>query len=277
MAGISERVYPKEMDANGIGNIQGVMYKVFTTRYNVARDWLKHYFTRQGRNGDLRILDIACGSGYGSETLSEIGHTLGVDLDPEAIEYAQANYSSERTSFTLGNADDFGFLESLGTYDAVVSLATVEHVADEYKYLEWIYKALRPGGAAVVCFPSVVTMDWAIPHHKRDISRPAAHKLFRKTGFAVKRDFYQNHKLDIRHLIGEITSSDNEIPVPPLRQWIGYYLTHPHHAVLRAYEVTIGGGIHFADQEYLLVPVPEADASPAKARSRAPRLEESFG
>ncbi len=33
MAGISERVYPKEMDVDGIGNIQGVMYKVFITRY----------------------------------------------------------------------------------------------------------------------------------------------------------------------------------------------------------------------------------------------------
>lgn len=254
MAGISERVYPKEMDINGVGNIQGVMYKVFTTRYKVAQDWLRQYFREQGHEGDLKILDIACGSGYGTEILSDLGKVAGVDLDPEAVEYACKNYTNDRTSFKLGNADDFGFLESLGTFDAVVSLATVEHVEDEIKYLEWIRGALRPGGASVVCFPSVVTMDWAMPHHKRDISIRQALRLFRKTGFEVKRDFYQNHKLDIRHLISEVTSHDNEIPIPPLRQWIGYYFTHPHHAALRIYEVTIGRGIHFADQEYLLTP-----------------------
>jgi SAM-dependent methyltransferase len=265
------------MDVNGIGNIQGVMYKVFTTRYQVARDWLKQYFDGQGRNGNVKILDIACGSGYGTEILSDLGKVTGVDLDPEVVEYASRNYANGRTSFKLGNADDFGFLESLGTFDAVVSLATVEHVEDEYKYLEWIRGALRSGGASVVCFPSVVTMDWAMPHHKRDISIRQAHRLFHKTGFEVKRDFYQNHKLDIRHLITEVTSHDNEIPIPPLGQWIAYYLTHLHHAVLRVYETTVGGGVHFGDQEYLLLPVPDADTSPARVKSGSPRLKESFG
>ncbi|MBN2379215.1 class I SAM-dependent methyltransferase [candidate division WOR-3 bacterium] len=276
MAGITERVYPKEMDRNGVGNIQGVMYEVFTTRYKVARNWLGGYFQEQGRNGNLRILDIACGSGYGTEILSSLGESVGVDLDPEAVEYAQNNYSNPRTSFVEGNADDFDFLESLGKFDAVVSLATVEHVADAQEYMRWIYRALRPGGVSVVCFPSVVTMDWAIPHHKRDISRRAARRLFRKTGFEVKWDFYQNHRLDIRHLINEVTHQDNQIPVPPLVQWLKYYLTHPHHLALRAYETTIGRGIHFGDQEYLLKPLPEADAVPTKARSRAARLRESF-
>lgn len=260
MAGITERVYPKEIDADGIGNIQGVMYKVFTTRYNVARDWLREHF--QGRKA--RVIDIACGSGYGTEILSELGNVVGVDLDSEAVNYARKNYKNERTSFMLGNADDAGFLKSLGKFDAVVSLATVEHVADAYRFMRWINRALLPGGAGVVCFPSAVTMDWAIPHHKRDISRSAARRLFRKTGFEIKRDFYQNHKLDIRDLINETTSKDNEIPVPPLRQWVGYYLTHPHHFILRVYEITIGGGVLFADQEYLLVPVPVVDSSPAR-------------
>lgn len=273
MSGISERVYPKEMDANGVGNIQGVMYKVFTTRYKVARDWLRHYF--QGR--ELRVVDIACGSGYGTEILSELGEVVGVDLDPEAVNYARKNYKNERTSFMLGNADDAGFLKSLGKFDAVVSLATVEHVADAYAYMSWIHSTLKPGGASVVCFPSVVTMDWAVPHHKRDISRPAALRLFRRTGFEIRRNFYQNHKLDIRHLKNEITSDDNEIPVPPLRQWVKYYLTHPHHAILRAYETTIGGGIHFGDQEYLLLPQPAVEPSPVKARLTSQRLKESYG
>ncbi|MBD3285839.1 methyltransferase domain-containing protein [candidate division WOR-3 bacterium] len=251
MAGISERVYPKDMDQESVDNIQGVMYKVFTTRYRVAARWVLEHF---GNKGKVRIIDIACGSGYGSEILSRAGNVLGVDLDPEVIEYAKENYSGKRTSFTLGNANDFEFLDGLGKFDAVVSLATVEHVDDADAYMNWIYRALNPGGVAVVCFPSVVTMDWAIPHHKRDITRRGARRLFSRNGFEVARDYYQNHKLDMRHLINEVSHPENEIPVPPLKHWISYYLTHPHHAVLRAWEATAGGGVHFGDQEYLLVP-----------------------
>lgn len=268
MAGISERVYPKEMDPNAMHNIQGVIYKVFMTRYKLARYWLKLHF----RQRPVRILDIACGSGYGTEILSSLGEAVGVDLDPEAVEYARNNYTNPRTSFMEGNADDFGFLESLGKFDAVVSLATVEHVADAQKYMLWIHRALHPGGVSVVCFPSVITMDWAMPHHKRDISRRAAKRLFRDTGFKIERDFYQNHKLDIRHLINEVTHRDNQIPVPPLGQWLKYYATHPHHLVLRAYEMTIGRGIHFGDQEYLLVPVPIPDSDAVKLRHVPARL-----
>ncbi len=261
MSGISERVYPKEMDPNGMDNIQGVMYRVFTTRYTVAKNWLKEHFKRN----DLRIIDIACGSGYGTEILSEIGEVVGVDMDPLALKYANENYKSDRTSFMLGDADNRDFLDSLGKFDAVVSLATVEHVADAYDYMDWINCATNPSGAAVVCFPSVVTMDWAMPHHKRDISKRAARRLFQSCGFETKRAFYQNHKLEMRHLLNEVTSNDNEIPVPPLRQWLWYYLTHPHHLALRLYEMTAGRGILFADQEYLLFPRPveEPDACPA--------------
>ena len=45
------------------------------------------------------------------------------------------------------------------------------------------------------------------------------------------------------------------IPVPPIKQWIAYYLGHPHHFARRAYQMTFGKGILFEDQEYLLSPV----------------------
>jgi 2-polyprenyl-3-methyl-5-hydroxy-6-metoxy-1,4-benzoquinol methylase len=261
------------MDADAMHNIQGVMYRVFTTRYKIARDWLRNHFGAR----EIRILDIACGSGYGSEILSELGEVTGVDLDKETIDYARKNYSNGRTMFIEGNADDAFFLRNLGHFDAVVSLATVEHVADPYSYMNWIRKAVGPRGAAVVCFPSVVTMDWAAPHHKRDISKAMARKLFQSTEFEIRKSFYQNHKLDIRHLINEVSHRDNQIPVPRLQEWIKYFILNPHHLLLRIYEITIGGGVHFGDQEYLLLPKPEADFESIKVGDPRPGLEESYG
>ena len=44
------------------------------------------------------------------------------------------------------------------------------------------------------------------------------------------------------------------IPVPALGNWIRYYLAHPHHLAMRLWQMSLGGGILFGDQDYLLVP-----------------------
>ena len=64
---------------------------------------------------------------------------------------------------------------------------------------------------------------------------------------------FEGHRLQMRDRRLEIRANP-ELPVPPLKQWIKYYLTHPHHWAMRAYQMTLGKGILFEDQEYLLAP-----------------------
>jgi SAM-dependent methyltransferase len=252
MPSTTERVYPDEMDSSR--EFQRIIKQVFLRRYEVARDWLREHFN--GRSREIRILDIACGSGFGSKILSALGETVGVDIDPESIEYAKAHYKNKngRVKFLTGNADDPAFLDSLGRYDAVVSSATIEHLDDPISFLSWIKKTLKPGGSCVLAFPSTFTMDWAAPHHKRDIKPTEAVKMFDHCGFEIKEQRIEGHHLRIRDLKGE-TRENTELPVPPLKQWIAYYLGHPHHFAVRMYQITFGKGVLFQDQEYLLSPV----------------------
>ena len=247
MPSMTERVYPDEMD-NG-GEIQRVLKEIHLRRYRVARDWLKEHLG----NRKIRVIDIACGSGFGTAILSELGETIGVDIDPESIEYAKSHYRNGHIDFMIGNADDKDFLNSLGRFDAIISSGTIEHIEDPITFLGWIKKTLNPGGGCVVCFPSTITMDWAKPHHKRDISLRDAARLFSTCGFEVKREYIEGHRLRMRDLILEIRKNP-ELPVPPLKQWIAYYLGHPHHLAVRAFQTTVGKGILFEDQEYLLSP-----------------------
>lgn len=104
MPSMTERVYPDEMDSSR--EIQRIIKEVFLRRYRLARDWLREHFG----NRKIRIIDIASGSGFGSAILSELGETLGVDIDPESIEYANKHYRNGQLRFLIGDADDPAFL-----------------------------------------------------------------------------------------------------------------------------------------------------------------------
>ena len=243
------RVYPHETHTSS--PLENMMMGIHLRRYRFARDWLRTHL--DGR--PARILDIACGSGFGSEILSELGTVVGVDIDPEAVAYARGRYAKEHVSFLVGDADDPAFLASLGTFDAVVTCATVEHVGNAESFLRWIRQALRSNGACVACFPSAITMDWAAPHHKRDLSIAAAGDLFSRCGLRVLERYHETHRLKLSEIKAEFRDELEAFPIPPLRNWIWYYLRHPHHLAIRLWQISpLGKGVLFGDQDYLLVP-----------------------
>lgn len=69
------------------------------------------------------VLDAACGVGYGSYMLSYKADVTGVDIEPEAIAYAEEHYAGP----TYKVAD---VCEYQGEFDWVVSFETIEHIAD---------------------------------------------------------------------------------------------------------------------------------------------------
>lgn len=266
MPGISERVYPDEMDTSRA--MQGMVQKVFRRRYRLARAWLRQHF--RGRplgspDGGLRLADVACGCGFGSSMLADLGQVVGADIDPASIQYAVSHYSRAGTSFRVGDVEDRSFLDSLGRFDAIVSLATVEHLRDPQAFLGWIRQALRPGGACVLGFPASFTRDWAAPHHRWDISRRKALRLFADHELRVWRRHVHGVRFRIRDLKAE-TRANEDLPVPPLLQWVRYYLGHPHHFFVRMYQISVGPGILFASQQYLLHPAGSGQAPGARSR-----------
>src|SRR5947209_7508766 len=108
------------------------------------------------RVGGLRVLDMACGEGYGSEVLSRSAHSVvGVDANPEAHEHARLRYQRQNLSFERGLVEVFG---EPGSFDAVVFLQTIEHVQDPGGVLEHFRRLLAPGGVAYVSTPNVLTL-----------------------------------------------------------------------------------------------------------------------
>jgi 2-polyprenyl-3-methyl-5-hydroxy-6-metoxy-1,4-benzoquinol methylase len=103
-----------------------------------------------------RVIDLACGEGYGSEVLSRSAATvLGVDANPEAHDHARLRYRRQNLRFERGLVETHG---DAGAYDAVVFLQTIEHVQDPVAVLQHFRSLLSPGGVAYVTTPNVLTL-----------------------------------------------------------------------------------------------------------------------
>lgn len=109
----------------------------------------------------MRVLDVACGAGYGAPILWGAGARsyVGVDISPEAVSIARSRYRvSEDVSFALGDAcrlDGIG----AGAFDVVVSFETIEHLEDPERFLARVRDVLTPGGKLVVSTPNRAAYD----------------------------------------------------------------------------------------------------------------------
>jgi SAM-dependent methyltransferase len=103
-----------------------------------------------------RVLDMACGEGYGAEVLSRgAASVVGVDANPEAHDHARLRYRRQNLAFDRGLVETYG---EPGSFDAVVFLQTIEHVEDPLAVLEHFRDLLAPAGTVYVSTPNLLTL-----------------------------------------------------------------------------------------------------------------------
>jgi SAM-dependent methyltransferase len=103
-----------------------------------------------------RVVDMACGEGYGSAVLAErASAVIGVEANPEAHEHARLRYSARGLRFERGLVEQF---DRGAPYDAIVFLQTIEHVHEPESLLRGFASLLEPGGVAFVSTPNRLTL-----------------------------------------------------------------------------------------------------------------------
>jgi 2-polyprenyl-3-methyl-5-hydroxy-6-metoxy-1,4-benzoquinol methylase len=117
-------------------------------RHLVVYEWIA------ARVGGRRVVDLACGEGYGSAVLARAAASVvGVDANPDAHEHARLRYAASNLRFVRDMVERF-----TEPCDAVVFLQTIEHVHDPEGVLENVKGMLAPDGAAYVSTPNVLTL-----------------------------------------------------------------------------------------------------------------------
>jgi 2-polyprenyl-3-methyl-5-hydroxy-6-metoxy-1,4-benzoquinol methylase len=101
-----------------------------------------------------RVIDMACGEGYGSDVLAgAAASVVGVDANPEAHEHARLRYRRPNLRFERELVDSFS-----EPADVVVFLQTIEHVQDAGAVLEHFRSLVGEHGTVYLSTPNVLTL-----------------------------------------------------------------------------------------------------------------------
>jgi 2-polyprenyl-3-methyl-5-hydroxy-6-metoxy-1,4-benzoquinol methylase len=114
-------------------------------RYNYAADFVK----------GQAVLDIACGTGYGTNLLAEkANRVIGADVSLESINYATDHYQRSNLQYIKASVEEDIFSEN--AFDIVCSFETIEHLDDvtREKFFVNIKKWLKPNGQLFISTPN---------------------------------------------------------------------------------------------------------------------------
>jgi SAM-dependent methyltransferase len=122
-----------------------------------------------------RVLDAACGEGYGSALLADsAAEVTGIDVDAAAIGHAVERYAGRR-NLRFVRASCAALPVATGSIDLIVSFETIEHLAAQEAMLAEFRRVLARPGVLVISSPNKAIYSaetgYANEFHVRELSR----------------------------------------------------------------------------------------------------------
>ena len=156
---------------------------VTTCHRPLVYEHLHRYAVAFGLAKRKRVLDIACGEGYGANLLARIASkVIGVDLDAGTIAHAKAKYRRRNLQFVQGSCTEIPCEDH--SIDLVASFETIEHISEHDDFLSEIRRVLAPGGILVISSPHKAeyqkVSEAANPFHESELDHAEFVQLITK-------------------------------------------------------------------------------------------------
>jgi SAM-dependent methyltransferase len=128
---------------NDIMEYDSLEATIHVSRYQLARDFV----------ANKKVLDIACGEGYGSYLIKQWGakSVLGVDIDLVSVNNAKKNFGINGVDFKCSSVEDLVIEDK---FDLIISLETIEHVTSPELYLSKLKSMLQDNGILIISCPN---------------------------------------------------------------------------------------------------------------------------
>ena len=166
----------------------------------IAYEHCHRYAFARGVARGRRVLDAACGEGYGAALMADVAASvIGIDIDSGVVSAASKRYAGHpNLRFETSSVTALPIAEA--SVDLVVSFETIEHIAagEQVRMLAEFARVLAPGGLLILSSPNRVEYSdargYVNPFHVHELDRGELEALL-AVDFPAQRWFRQRRYL----------------------------------------------------------------------------------
>ena len=152
-----------------------------------------------------KVLDIACGEGYGTNLMSKkAAHVTGIDVDHATIENARKKYTTANIVFTTGSVLKIPAQQN--SFDVITCFETLEHISEQQDMLAELKRVLSPKGILLISTPDKKNYSdktgYKNPFHKKELYEQEFRKLV--TGYFDNTCFYRQSSFTGSIILNEL-------------------------------------------------------------------------
>lgn len=136
-----------------------------------------------------KILEVGCGIGNFTKTLTKYGDIVAIDIIDDYIKKTK-NLVGDIVKVGFGDVEKGKYFFKDRDFDSIVCINVLEHIEDDKKSIENLYKLLRKDGHLILLIPAhkflYGKIDESIGHYRRYEDKDVV-SLLTKTGFKIIR------------------------------------------------------------------------------------------
>ena len=167
-----------------MGVVERLSFEAASGRTLLACEHVHRYRLAARLCGDARVLDLACGSGYGSAILREVAASVvGVDVDVATVDAAAARIGRDSgIRFVAADAAEYLRRDEAGDFDVVVCFEGLEHLPDLEDAAAGLRRLAGEGTKMILSVPNSQAFEEENEFHLTDFSYESAMELFHSLG-----------------------------------------------------------------------------------------------
>ncbi len=116
------------------------------------------------------ILEIGCGTGNFTQSLTNFGKIWAIDIDQEFIKQTRKRVSND-VQINIGDIENGRYFFKNKKFDSIICFNVLEHIEDDIKALNNLYQLLKYDGKLILLVPAhpalFGSIDKAVGHFRR--------------------------------------------------------------------------------------------------------------